>query len=116
MADEISMTLSLQFKKGGAVLQRSESIRIDVTGDAFTHGVQSIPAANTALVEGAAVGDPGLVFVKNLDATNYVTVGITASYAIKLLPGEWAVFRAAAAIFALANEAACIVEYFIIET
>ena len=115
MADEISMTLSLQFKKGGAVLQRSESIRIDVAGDAFAHEIQSIPVANTALVEAAAIGDPGIVFVKNLDATNFVTVGLTGSYTAKLLPGEWAIFRAAGAIFALADTDTCLVEYFIIE-
>lgn len=115
MADEISITLSLQFKKGGAALQRSESIRIDVTGDAFAHEIQLIPVANTALVEAAAIGTPGIVFVKNLDDTNTVNVGITASYTIALLPGEWTIFRAAGAVYAAATGAACLVEYFIIE-
>lgn len=115
MADELSITARMNFRKGGAKVNRTENISVDITGDAFSHEIQSIPTSNTALTEGAAVGTPGYVFIKNLDATNYVTVGLTASYAIKLLAGEVALFRAAGAIYALANTAACLVEYVIVE-
>ncbi len=115
MASEISVSVSLTFSKGGASISKSDSKLVDVTGDAFSHEVQSIPTSNTALVEGAAVGTPGYVYIKNLDATNFVTVGITASYTIKLLAGEFALFRAASAIYALADTASCLVEYVIIE-
>uniref|UniRef100_A0A6M3J564 Uncharacterized protein n=1 Tax=viral metagenome TaxID=1070528 RepID=A0A6M3J564_9ZZZZ len=115
MSDELRIGLVMSFDKGGAKCNRAETIEVDVTGDAFSHEIQSIPTSNTALVEGAAVGTPGYYFIKNLDATNYVTIGLTASYAIKLLAGEICCFRAAGAIFALANTAACLVEYWVIE-
>ena len=115
MANELSIVVSMSFSKGGAQSARAESISVDVAGDAFTHQVQAIPTSDTALVEGAAIGTPGYVLVKNLDATNFVTVGLTSSYAIKLLPGEIALFRAAGAIYALADTATCNVEYWIIE-
>jgi len=67
------------------------------------------------LVEPDALGTPGYVYVRNMDTTNYVEVGITASYTIKLLAGDFALFPAAAAIYAKANTAACNVEYIIIE-
>lgn len=115
MSDELKIGVVMSFSKGGASANRSEHIEVDVTGDAFNHEIQSIPTSNTALVEATAVGTPGFYFIKNLDATNYVTVGLTSSYAIKLKAGEIAVFRAAGAIYALADTAACLVEYWLIE-
>lgn len=115
MADELSLVVSVAFNKGGISTQRSESLSVDVAGDAFTHQVQAIPTSNTALLEGVAIGTPGYIFIKNLDSTNYVEVGITGQYCIKLLAGEIALFRATAAIFALANSATCNVEYWMIE-
>lgn len=115
MANELSIVASMAFSKGGAQCTRSESISVTVTGDAFTHQVQSIPTSDTALLEGVAIGTPGYYFIKNLDATNFVTVGLTASYAIKILAKEIAVFRAAGAIFALADTDTVNVEYWVVE-
>uniref|UniRef100_A0A6M3KCC4 Uncharacterized protein n=1 Tax=viral metagenome TaxID=1070528 RepID=A0A6M3KCC4_9ZZZZ len=115
MSNELTLRTSISFNKGDAKVNRTDGISVDVTGDAFSHEVQSIPTSNTALTEGAAVGTPGYVWIKNLDTTNYVTVGLTGSYAIKLLAGEFALFRAAGAVFALADTASCLVEYVIIE-
>ncbi len=115
MANELRIGITMSFSKGGANFPKTESKEITVTGDAFTHQVQAIPTSNTALVEGAAIGTPGWVYIKNLDSTNFVTVGITGSYTIKLLAGEFCIFRAAGAIFVLADTATCNVEYCIIE-
>ena len=115
MANELSLRVSLSFDKNSAQVRRSDGISVDVAGDAFTKQVQSIPTSNTALDAGAAIGTQGYIYIKNLDATNFVTVGITGSYSIKLLAKEFALFRAAAAIFALADTSACLVEYVIIE-
>lgn len=115
MTNEITISASLTFSKGGASVSRADGKQVTVTGDALSHEVQAIPTSNTALAEGAALGTPGYVFIKNLDSANFVTVGITGSYTIKLLAGEFALFRAAAAIFALADTATCNVEYVIIE-
>jgi len=115
MSNEISMSVSLTFNKGGASVSRVVSGQVDVTGDALTHEVQEIGTSEEALAEGADLGTPGLVYIKNLDATNYVEVGITGQYSIKLKAGEFAIYRAAAAQYAKANTAACKVEYIIIE-
>ncbi len=115
MSGELSVRVSIAFNKGGAEVRRTEGISVDVTGDAYTKQTQSIPTSNTALDAGAAIGTQGYIFIKNLDSTNFVTVGITGSYSIKLLAGEVALFRAAAAIFVLADTASVDVEYVIIE-
>ena len=115
MANEISIVVSMTFRKGGAEAQRAETISVDVAGDAFSHEIQEIGTADEALVEGAALGTPGYVFIKNLDSTNFVEVGLTSSYTIKLKAGEVALFRADGAIFAKADTSACNVEYWIIE-
>jgi len=115
MANELRLGFSLSYAKGGAALNRAETDEVTQTGDAIAHEIQSIPTSNTALVEAAAIGTPGYVFVKNLDATNFVSVGLTGSYTIKLLAKQMAMFPAAGAIFALADTATCLVEYIIIE-
>lgn len=116
MSDELRLGITLFFSKGNASIKKSEHIEVDVAGDAFTNQVQSIAVTpEAALVEGAAIGTPGYVYVKNLDSTNYVHVGITGSYTIKLLAGQFALFPAAAAIFAIAPAGICLVEYCIIE-
>ena len=116
MANELRLSVGLNFSKGGAKVDKNHNITVTVTGDAFTHGVQSIDNITpTLLVEGAALGTAGYVVVKNLDATNYVSFGLSGQYAIKLKAGEIALFRAAAPIYGLANVAAVSVEYAIIE-
>lgn len=115
MAGELSLRATLSFSKGGARVNRSESVSATVTGDAFSHETLTIPTSVTLLVEGGDLGAAGYVFLKNLDATNYITVGLSGQYSIKLKAGEIALFRAAAPIYALANTASCILEYIIVE-
>lgn len=115
MAKEILLGVTITFKKGGAQVSRSESIAVNVTGDAFSHETQSIGTSNVALALGTALGTPGYIFIKNLDAVNYVEVGNTNAYAIKLKAGEVALYRHDGTPFAKANTAACLVEYLIIE-
>lgn len=117
MADEISIVVSMSFDKGGAKAERSESLSVDVTGDAFTHEIQEVGTTEEELAQGADLGTPGYIFVKNLDATNYVEVGSTTGvYDIRLKAGEVALYRHnSATIYAKANTAACKVEYWLIE-
>lgn len=116
MANEISISANLTFTKGGASISRAEGKQVTVAGDAFTHQVQLIAEASpTALLEGDAIGSPGYIFIKNLDDANTVSVGLSTQYSISLKPSEFALFRAAAAIYAQATTADCLVEYVIIE-
>ena len=117
MANEIAILVNLSFSKGGASVSRSESIQVTVTGDAFSHEVQAIGTTEEELAQGADLGTPGYMFIKNLDATNYVEVGSTTGvYDIKLKAGEVCLYRHnSATVYAKANTAACNVEYLLIE-
>ena len=121
MANELSVMASVSFSKGGAKVTRQVSKRVTITGDAFTHGVQTLGAgAEEEVVQLAEVGDPGWVLIINLDDTNYVEVGATTGvYTIKILAGEFALYRHAkeetVTILALANAGDVNIEYFIFE-
>lgn len=117
MSNEISAILSVNYEKGGAKTQISENIQITQTGDSFTEGVQEIGTSEEEIAQGADVGTPGFLFVKNLDDTNYVEVGSTTGvYDHKLLPGQWAWYHHnSATIYAKANTGACNVFYCIFE-
>ena len=117
MADEISLTISMLFNKGGATATRSESMSVDVTGDAFTHEVQQIGTSEEEVAQGTDLGTPGYMFCKNLDATNYIEIGVTTGvYTVKLKAKEFACFRVAGAtILAKATGGACNLEYLLIE-
>jgi len=117
MSNELTLRVSLSFSKGDAEVQRSKGISVDVTGDAFTHEVQSVGTTEEQLAQGADLGTPGYVLILNLDSTNYVEVGSTTGvYDIKLLAGEFACYRHnSATVYAKANTSACLVEYIIIE-
>ena len=116
MADEVRIGIVFSYEKSGAKINRAEHFEADVAGDSFTHEVQEIGTSDEALVYPANFTNyTGLVFVKNLDGTNYIEIGLTSSYTLKLLAGESQTFRAAAALFAKANTAACDLEYCLIE-
>lgn len=117
MSSELSITVRLNFSKSGAKVSRTENISVDVTGDAFTHEVQSVGTSEEELAQGADLGTPGYLLVINHDGTNYVEVGSTTGvYDIKLLAGEVALYRHnSATVYAKANTGACLVEYVLIE-
>ena len=89
-----------------------------MTGDSFTHGVGSVGTSGEILVESIEVGTVGWVFVKNLDASNFVTVGshATDNHLVKLLPGESSLLKAGlGTVFANSDTSACMVEYILVE-
>lgn len=114
MADELVVSsFTIDLNKGGD----KEQIKIDKLVDAAlasglkTGGTVSVATSATALTVPAS---PGLVFIKNLDATNYVEVGgNTDTDTIKLSPGyPWAIFALkGTTLYAKANTAACNVAY-----
>ena len=115
MSNELRIGIVFSYEKNGAKVKIAEHFEVDVAGDTFTDEIQSIGTSNVALAVGAAMGTQGWAFLKNLDGTNYIEVGITGSYSIKLLAGKSAVFPAAASLFAKADTAACLMRYTIIE-
>ena len=115
MANELRIEAQLEYSKSGVKQNKHDSTYADVSGDSFTHVVQEVGTSDELIVIGSDVATWGYVYLKNLDSTNYVEVGLTSSYSIKLKAGEVAMFRAAAALYAQANTAAVDLEIIVIE-
>ena len=115
MADEITVSIRFDITNGnykpGTINLSNEAFDQAAVGCA--EGVQAIGTTEEQL----AVGDLttyGWLYLRNLNATNYVQVGFsTGVYGIRLEPGEPAIFRTepAADVFLKANTAACNVQY-----
>jgi len=117
MAGELSLKCNIQFNKGGASVARSGSVVADVTGDAFTHQIQSIGTAEELLAKSADITTPGYCYIINLDATNFVEFGVTTGvYSVRVEAGDIALFRLnGVTLYAKADTGACLIEYIIIE-
>lgn len=96
MADELTITAKLKFDKNlnAAVEMGVEDVTFDVSGEDYvkrTHSVSTIPAALPL----GPITTPGYIFIKNLDdaATLYFYAASTGSIAVKVQPGEAALFR-----------------------
>lgn len=98
MSNEAQVRASLQIRKGSLYYQsQPTTYTADVTGSSAASPGQVV--ATTAVVDVAFTGltTPGLCFLQNLDATNYVEWGVhdgTLFHPVgELLPGEFAVIR-----------------------
>ncbi len=89
---------------------------ITQTNPDFTVGTQ-VMGSDAALAELASVGTAGIVALKNLSTTSaeIISVGLTSSYSIKLLPGEFCIFRAAAPLFCSTASGTPTLQYWIWE-
>lgn len=114
MANELTITAALEYEKGGIAQRIYESKTITVTGTEVSNHIQSIGTTEEAVAV-SDIGTQGYIYAKNLDSTNYVTLGLTGGLAIKLKAGELALFRAAGAMYAKADTAACRVHFIVIE-
>ena len=115
MANELRIEAHLEYSKSGVKESKHDSAYVDISGDSINKTIQEIATSNTQITAVATVGTWGYVYLKNLDPTNYVEVGLTSSYSIKLKAGEFALFRAAASLYARANTSAVNLEIIIIE-
>lgn len=116
MSAELLLQVSLKFAKGGASFETNfPSTYFDVSGTVGQKQVQAIGTSDESLVLGD-ISTIGYCLLRNLDATNYISVGSDGTlYPIKLKPGEVFLGRwNAAAIHAKANTAPCNLEYTLI--
>lgn len=109
MANEISLQALLTTSKNGVTISGSVSKAITQTGDQAIGNVQIIGTATEALVLGD-VTTIGYIYLKNMDATNFVSFGLNTPVAgdafCKLLPGEAAVIPTRqTTIYAIADTA-----------
>ena len=120
MANEITASIMLKVSTAlGIKGIRKESKQIDMAGDSVHHGVSLITTGGILFEdqEQALGGTPGMVFIKNLDTANYVTIGThaTSNHLIKLLPGEFALFRSNGTLYGQANTSTVKIEYIVVE-
>lgn len=115
MSAELSLTISASETKNGVTFSSDFTGSVDVSGNSPIFEVKSIATSDTTLDLGA-VGTLGFLIAKNLDATNYITLGGDGTnYFDKLKAGEFMVKRwNGAAIHAKANTAACLLQYLLL--
>ena len=118
MASELALSgLTVAFTKANvpSVSFTAGSLSVTVTGNQIMDNVQSIGTSEEAILLGD-VATGGYWFVQNMDGTNFVELrsGTGATDFIKLLAGEWAIFRTSAdasAPYAIADTASCNVRF-----
>lgn len=122
MANEISYQVKIQASKSNLKVERDPGrLTADLSGDAYSANVQSIATSSTAVTIASAVSTAGFAFFRNLDATNYVEIGVedgsmTFIAFAKLKPGQAGLIPlATTSIYAKADTAAVLLESIIIE-
>lgn len=119
MANEVKVTFQLNSSHGNykqAITPGTMTFSLTTQGGA--EGVQSIGTSEENLSYGdVAAADVGYLYMRNLDATNYVTWGMsdggTMKAVGKMKAGEFVFLRVVPSVNVrlLANTAACKVEY-----
>lgn len=115
MANEITMTFRQSVTNGNyspGTISISNA-QVDQAAVGCAEGVQNIGTSEESLSTGDLT-TYGWIYLRNLDATNYVQAGFsTGVYGIRLEAGEFATFRTepAATVYLKANTAACDVQY-----
>ena len=123
MANEISINLSITASKNVAKFERHENFKDDMTGDAWTTGVQQV-ATNEQITDHGDIATYGWIYLKNLgtNSTNYVTFGRESisdgtDHICRLYGGESCIIKTAGltALWAVSSSGTQAVEYAIIE-
>lgn len=119
----MSGTATLKFflsavANGAAIKLTPGTQDVVIAGDHWLGNIQEIGTAAENLVQGD-VGTPGYIIAHNLNDTNFIEIGYDDGGfkpVVKLLPGEWALFRSAQATpQAKADTAACDLEFIMLE-
>src|SRR5262245_37084828 len=109
MAQEISVTVNSNITLQGQTVSGNTAFKADLTGD-YVGEEQDIWTNAEALDFGAII-IPTTVYIRNLDATNYVQVDSASamtSFPQKIMPGQAIMLLPqTGTIYAKANTAAC---------
>ena len=109
MANEITEQATVSVSKsGGGSLAGSGTYQADMTGNNVHSETYDVGTVEEEIDYGVDIGTPGGVMIKNLDATNYVQIGLTTGvYVIRLMKGQSCLFRpdSGTSLFVKANSA-----------
>lgn len=117
MAQELKITARIEYSPSVSGMQSvdTEAIEqfVDMTGSDYVSITQNIGIAVEEYLDITSdIGTLGYVLIKNLDSTNFVQVGLTGSYPIKIKAGEVALFRAGGDLYAKADTSAVDIQLF----
>ena len=120
MANEITINYRLRMSKAGVNFDSTnQQLQRDMSGSRRAGQTQNIGTTKEVLITGD-LATAGYGVFKNLDATNYVELGVVAAGTfyplVKLLPGDVALFPLTTlSVYAQANTAAVDLDYAIVE-
>jgi hypothetical protein len=118
MANILKITATIDaVMDSGVKLNNRQSLNVELASDTVKHFVQEISSSSNSAIEmtEAEIGTPGYIMLKNLDDTNYIQVGLSNQWVVKLFPGQFALFPVAADLYAKADTAACDLEFIVFE-
>lgn len=103
-----------------SLTRRTDNLSVTTAaGNVDNRIISVVHSGETTHTFSTDIGNAGYVYLKNLDATNYVDVGFaTGVYPIRLKAGQVGLLPitpAQASLFLLANTAACRVEIYVHE-
>jgi len=121
MANEITLTASLSCNKpsimGSATARSIASLLRSMTGTTYIQDTMLVPTSATVVALGG-VTNPHWSFFMNLDATNYLQLqnGASGAVFLRLAAGDFFLgpLDQACVPYAIANTAACQMEYLIL--
>lgn len=96
MANEIYASLNASVNKGGAAAGISPNFRRTMAGSDFTNATQVIGNSPEVIDLGEIADTPSLVVIKNLDDTNFISIGGNSAldtFWIVVSPGEFCAFQ-----------------------
>lgn len=119
MANEITITSTLKYAKNKAAASLTGSVTVNQTGDKYEAGVQIIGTAEESISKND-IGTIGYCMFRNMDASNYVTIGAVSgptNHTLTVKAGEVAgpLRWTGTGIFAKADTAPVNLEYLLIE-
>ena len=110
--NEISYNASMMAAKNGAVVNKSASATLTMTGTQMLQQTQSVTTSWGAILLGNLASVPAKLMIQNLDTTNYIELAadLAGSYKTdKLLAQDFVMRSPTGTIYARANTAACLV-------
>ena len=91
MANEISVTISTTISQSGQSVSGTGSFTTSLSATNFIGQEVTVGSSSAATISILGLTDPSVVYIKNLDTTNFITVdavvGLSA-WPQKLLPGQ----------------------------
>jgi hypothetical protein len=109
MAQEISVTVTAGITVSSQTVSGTSTYKDDLTGEYI--GEEQSVGTTAALIDVGTITTPAILYVRNLDATNYIevdSISTMANFPQKLFPGEAVLLKPeTGTVYAKAHTAPC---------